>query len=136
MPGLSLFLAVAARLGVPERFKRLAAIGLATVALASLAAAGWGAFKLWDWFDDRKAVIEDRNKSNAALRGRVIQADRAAGAAKDARDRAFDADQDRLKEKADEAKRAGRSPLDAMFDELRNDSGAGGDGEARSRQAR
>lgn len=106
---------IAARLvsaGVSERAARpIAWAGL----ILLVALLGWGAWSLW--LGKHDAV--DRAQSNVEALNAVVGADRGAGAAKDARDHAFQGEQFNLQEKADAAVANGASPLDAVFDELR-----------------
>jgi hypothetical protein len=79
----------------------------------------WGGWSLWLGKHDARVVKDDREAATVQVLGNVIAADRGAGAAKDARDRAFEAEQSNLQEKADAAAGNGASPLDALFNELR-----------------
>jgi hypothetical protein len=79
----------------------------------------WWGWTHWLARHDQAVVATDRAAGTTAVLTNVIEADRAAGAAKDIRDRDFAADQTNLQEKADAAADNGTSPLDALFDELR-----------------
>ncbi|WP_034157908.1 hypothetical protein [Sphingomonas sp. ERG5] len=79
----------------------------------------WGTWLLWLGKHDAGIVAADRNAATVQVLGNVIAAERGAGAAKDARDRAFQNEQSNLQEKADAAAGNGASPLDALFNELR-----------------
>lgn len=116
---MGLFLGLAASLKVPERWRARAAVGLGLGMLLVLVAVAWGAVALWFGQHDAKAVSTDRAASNAEVLGRVVDVDRAAGAAKDQRDAANLANQSDLQEKADAAAANDTSPLDALFNELR-----------------
>ncbi|NLS27919.1 hypothetical protein S2M10_29210 [Sphingomonas sp. S2M10] len=111
-------IALAARWGVVERLRKpvawLMALGL-TLALLALFWGGWRAF---DWFNDRQAVARDVDHSNAEVRGRQVQAERSAGAAQQQRDDGIRNEQFQQEEKAHEARRANRSALDALHNEL------------------
>lgn len=116
MPFIGALAARLAAAGISERFARpLAWAALILVAGLLL----WLAWTIWLGKHDRKIVTDDRNGATTQVLGNVIAADRGAGAAKDARDRAFAAEQSNLQEKADAAADNGASPLDALFDELR-----------------
>lgn len=118
-PLISLGLRLAGRIGVPEPLRRLAAIAalIATVVFLLLAARlGWS---FWLAAHDRRIVAADREEASAEASGRVLAAERAAGAAKDGRDKAFATEQAQLKDDADAAARNRTSPLDAVFDGLR-----------------
>jgi hypothetical protein len=110
---------LAARLvawSVPARAARPIAWAILLLALGLLL---WGAWSLWLDRHDARVVEADRSATTAQVLGNVVAADRGAGAAKDARDRAFQNEQSNLQEKADAAAGNGASPLDALFDELR-----------------
>ncbi|GAA0749478.1 hypothetical protein [Sphingomonas trueperi] len=111
-------IALAARWGVVERLRRpvawLMALGLAIVLLGLF----WGGWRAFDWFNDRQAVQRDRTAAQAEMGQRQIRAERSAGAARDARDAAARQQQQELKEKGDAALRDGRSPWDAVANEL------------------
>lgn len=111
--------ALAARLiaaGVSERFARpLAIAGLVLVA----ALLAWAAWSMWLGKHDAAVIAADRSATTIEALNVTLGADRAAGAAKGERDRAFDDEQSNLQEKADAAVANGASPLDAVFDGLR-----------------
>jgi len=87
------------------------------VAAAGLLA--WLAWSQWLGARDERVVAKDRSTATIQILNRTIPTERQAGAAKDARDRAFANEQTQLKEAADDAAGNGHSPLDALFDELR-----------------
>jgi hypothetical protein len=120
---MGLLIKLAAGIGVPERFRKAAAWAeiavLAIVGAVLLFAAVQLAWSHWLGRHDDQVLTADRAAANAQASGAVIQADRKAGAAKDARDRAFADQQRQLQENADAAARASASPLDAVFDQLR-----------------
>lgn len=68
------------RWGLKDALARRLAPFAAIAAALMLLAALYGAFRVWDWFDDRAAVQADRDKANAAMLERQMKAnDRAAG---------------------------------------------------------
>lgn len=108
--------------GLGERAaKRLAVVGAALAAIALLVAL-WA---IYDHFNDKSAVREALAPAEATFRAEQIEAERAAGAAKAARDSADDRSQQDLQEKADEAKRTGGSSLDAVWNGLWPEGDAG-----------
>lgn len=111
-------IALAARWGVVERLRKpvawLIALGLFLALLALL----WGGWRAFDWFNDRQAVVRDRTEARAEMGARQIRAERSAGAARDARDAAARERERLLEEKGDAALRDGRSPWDAVANEL------------------
>lgn len=98
--------------------RRLAPLGFVIALLALLAAfyglfrAGWAVF---DWWNDRAAVEQATNASNAKFRERQLEAERAAGDNKDKRDAAERAAQQDLEGKLDDANQAGDSGADAVW---------------------
>lgn len=121
---MPLLVALAARLGISARFQRLAAWAFLILAAVALLFAARAAVRAW--FADRDAeVIENHDKDlTIEAAARVTAADRAADAAQRSRDDTFANSQADLKDKADEAARTRRSPLDAVFDGMREDSGS------------
>lgn len=116
---MPVLLGLAARIGVAPRFQRLAAwafLLLAAVALIFAVRAAWRG-----WLADRDAAVIQSHDKDLTIEAaaRVTAADRAADAAMRNRDDAFDNSQATLKDKADEAARTRRSPLDAVFDGMR-----------------
>ena len=79
----------------------------------------WGMFKLawpvFDWFNDREAVAEDRDKANAEFTKKQLDAERVAGAAKDARDADAAREQKELNDAIENADRDGRSAADDVW---------------------
>lgn len=101
--------------GVPaEAARRLAPLG-ALLALMLASGAIWGAFKLWDWWDDRAAIEAATNKANAEFLERQVAAERKAGAAKDERDDGNEAAQDDLEKDLNDASKAGDTGADAVW---------------------
>lgn len=116
---MPVLLGLAARLGVAPRFQRLAAWALLILAVVALAFAARAAWR--GWLADRdEAVVQSHDKDlTIEAAARVTAADRVADAAMRTRDDTFDNSQATLKDKADEAARTRRSPLDAVFDGMR-----------------
>lgn len=116
---MPLLLGLAARLGVAPRFQRLVAWAILILVVLALAFAAHAAWR--GWIADRdEAVVTSHDKDlTIEAAARVTAADRAADAAMRSRDDAFDNSQAILKDKADEAARTRRSPLDAVFDGMR-----------------
>lgn len=85
--------------------------------LAALLVAGIAS--IWLGRHDRAVVAADRSQATITVLSNTIAAQRKAGAAKDARDRAFAEEQTNLQEKADAAAGDGASPLDAVLDGMR-----------------
>ncbi len=113
-----LFMALAARVGAKGRSKGAVAGLMAFAALIALGGLLWGAWQAFDWLNDRKAVSEHVTRQNAELGKRQLGAERKAGAAHDARGAAITNETQAMEEKADEARRNRRSPLDAVAPEL------------------
>ncbi len=113
-----LLLNLVARLGVPERWRGIAAWGGLLLAALALYGSVRGGIALWFAWHDKAVVAADRTAANAKLSARQIDAERASGASKDARDQAIATNQSDLQEKTDAAAANGTSPLDALFDEL------------------
>lgn len=104
-----------AGIGVPKNYRR----GLAEILLVgALALLLWIGLGMWLSGHDKAVIAADRAAGDVAAMNSALAADRAAGAAKDQRDRAFAAEQSALQEKADAAADNGASPLDALFNEL------------------
>lgn len=73
------------------------------------------AWPLFDWFNDREAVAEDRQKSNAEFTGKQLDAERAAGADKRERDAREAQERKELDDAIDQADRDGRSAADDLW---------------------
>lgn len=116
---LGIFVTLALRLGVAERYKRLAGSALAVGSFVTLLGLLWGGWHLWLGAHDRGVVAADVAGANAEISNRTIIADRAAGADKRQRDDVFTNDQQQKQERIDDAARNDSSPLDALFGELR-----------------
>ncbi|WP_337846233.1 hypothetical protein [Sphingomonas sp.] len=116
MPVIGGLAAKLATFGLSDRVARFAAWAVAIVVLALVT---WGAWSLWLSNHDDAVIRKDRDAATIEVQGKTIEGERAAGAAKDGRDRAFAQEQQQLKEKADDAAANGTSPLDTLFDELR-----------------
>lgn len=95
--------------------RKYAPFGFALACILALLA-GLALFKLawpvFDWFNDREAVAEDRDKANAEFTKKQLDAERAAGATKDARDAETARQQKELNDAIDQADRDGRSAAD------------------------
>lgn len=112
-------IAFAGKMGVPEPLRRAVAIvGFIVTIIALLLAIRFG-WSFWLARHDDAVIAEDRAQANAEAAAAALDAERKAGAAKDARDRAFATEQAQLQEEADAAASAGASPLDALFERLR-----------------
>lgn len=116
MPVIGGIAAKLATLGLSDRVARLVAWAVAIVVIGLIV---WGAWSLWLSSHEDAVIRKDRDAATVEVQGKTIAGERAAGAAKDGRDRAFAQEQQQLKEKADDAAANGTSPLDALFDELR-----------------
>lgn len=79
----------------------------------------WAAAALWLGQHDQAVTARDRAVGNAQAAAAALSADRAAGAAQDARDRAWRNEQTQIEEDVDAAADNGASPLDALFNRLR-----------------
>lgn len=112
---LGLVVRLLGRIGVPENCRRILAEILLTGALVLLL---WLGLSIWLSRHDKAVIAADRAAADVAVMNTVVSADRAAGADKDQRDRAFANEQSRLQEKADAAADNRASPLDALFNEL------------------
>jgi hypothetical protein len=110
----AVFLAAAARLRLTGRAQRVVAVVLAVAALVALLGALRGAWAVFDWFNDRKAVQVDRAAGNAEIRAKQIVVERKAGAAMDARLDAIGNQQVQAEEKAHAARRNRHSALDDL----------------------
>lgn len=113
---MTAIIALFARWGAGTRLSRILAwvvAGIAAIALLWLLGLIFGAF---DWWDDRQAVQADRATGNADFRERQLEAERDAGAAKEARDSAEAAKQEQLKDLVDEAQSNGGSAADDVWD--------------------
>lgn len=111
--------ALAARLATAGLSNRAARVFAWAILLVILALIAWGAWALWLDDHDDTVIAADRSKATIETLNSTIAADRGAGAAKDARDRAFANEQDQLQKEVDDAAANGTSPLDALFDRLR-----------------
>lgn len=85
-----------------------------------LAGAAWGAWEVFDHFNDRAAVQKDRTAHNAQVNADLRKAEGAAGRRKAERDRADDAENDELEDVIDEAHDNGTSPADTVWDRVFN----------------
>lgn len=109
---------LAARCGVAERLRAPIAWLMALGALIVLLLVLWGGWRTFDWLNDRQAVSRDVARSNAEVRTQQVQAERAAGAAQQQRNDGIRNEQFQQEEKAHEARRARRSALDDLHNEL------------------
>lgn len=107
-----------AGMGLSESISRKVAVGVLIVGVALLVAVS-GA--LWLHFHDKGVIEADRAEANAEFRGRQVEAEREAGAAKHARDAADAAEQDEMEGMVDEAQADGRSAADDVWQWLWGD---------------
>jgi hypothetical protein len=108
-----------------ETARRFAMVGFIAVLILT-AIAGYGAFQVWDYFDDRAAVNADRAQSKAEATERARKADeRARGASEAIPDKV---EKENAKARTDA--RNSDDPLRAGFDSLRSE--ARGDSDAAS----
>lgn len=112
---IGLFMALAARTGAAGRAQGIVAVIIAIAAALALAGTLAGAWKAFDWFNDRQAANRALDKRDAQTKGRVIVADREAGAAKGQRDAANANLTESERERIDDAQAAGCDPLDGLF---------------------
>lgn len=98
--------------------RKFAPWGFALACILALLAV-WGTFKLawpvFDWFNDREAVAEDRAEANAEFTEKQLKAERDAGANKRARDAADAQTQKETDNAIDQADRDGRSAADDLW---------------------
>lgn len=106
---------ILARLGRDNAAPRWLAALAAGIAILAACAAAWGTFKLWDKWDDRQAIEQDRAAANAELRAKQLEAERKAGEAKRDRDAADRQEQRELEDEIEDAGRAGRSAADDVW---------------------
>lgn len=104
------------RRAMPAPIARWTAWAIVVCAIALIV---WTAGTLWLGQHDRAVTARDRAAGNAQAAAAALNADRAAGAAQDARDRAWRNAQNQIEEDVDAAADNGASPLDALFDRLR-----------------
>lgn len=107
--GLAFTPQTARRFALPGFILAACLAGLLAFGLFKL---GWGIF---DWFNDREAIQQDRREANAEFAGKQIDAERAAGAGKHARDTAESETQEGLENEVDDADRNGRSAADDLW---------------------
>lgn len=112
---IGLFMALAARTGATGAVQRVVAVIIAIAAVIALCGVLAGAWKAFDWFNDRQAANRALNKRDAETKGRVIDADRSAGAAKGERDAANANITEAERERIDNAQAAGCDALDGLF---------------------
>lgn len=112
---IGLFMALAARTGVAGRARGVVAVIIAIVVAVTLCGVLAGAWKAIDWFNDRQAANRALDKRDAETKGRVIVADREAGAAKGERDAANANLTEAELERIDDAQAAGCDALDGLF---------------------
>lgn len=112
------FAGLAAKAALPSALRRVPPIVWQVAAALGVVALLWVGWSLFDGANDRQAVDRDRAAAGQAAAERQMQADRQAGAARDARDAQADREQRERKEKGDAALRDGRSPWDAVANEL------------------
>jgi hypothetical protein len=77
---MSFIVTLLVRWGLKETLaKRLAPFAAIAAALALLPAL-WGAFQVWDWFDDRAAIEQDKLEANNAMLEEQLKAEETAAA--------------------------------------------------------
>jgi len=100
--------------------RKFAPLGFGLACILALLAV-WAVFKLawpvFDWFNDREAVAEDRAEANAEFTEKQLDAERAAGADKRSRDADDAQTQKELTDAIDQADRDGRSAADDVWDD-------------------
>lgn len=116
MPVIGDIAAKLATAGLSSRAARFAAWAIVAIFVGLIA---WGAWSLWLSDHDAAVIRDDRAASSVETLGKSLDAERKAGATKDARDATFANQQDQLEKEADDAAANGTSPLDALFDQLR-----------------
>lgn len=117
---IALFMSIAGTLGLTGRWQRVAGWLLALAGLVLAIAALWAVHGKWVASRERAAVAADRAAGTIDAQGRMITADRAAGAARRARDDAFDNQQRELEDLADAPiVDDNRTGLDAVLDGMR-----------------
>ncbi|WP_109808430.1 hypothetical protein [Sphingosinithalassobacter portus] len=107
---------LAARTGAKGNVQRVVAGLIALALLIALSGAVRGALAVFDWFNDRGAVSNDRNKNNARVRSDQVDAERGAMKARQMRDAAEANEQANLIERIDDARTNRSSALDAIAD--------------------
>lgn len=100
---------------LPAQVARKFALPGFVLACVLLIVAGWGAWQVFDWFNDRAAVAEDRAAHNARVNEDLRRAEGQAGRAKAERDRAEAEQQDELEDTIDDHEDAGSSPADDVW---------------------
>ena len=111
-------IALAARLGVAQRFQKLAAWVMVLVAAAALL---WGARALWRAFwahHDAQVVTSHDAATTIDALNATVAADRGAGANQQARDVANGNEQQRLRQAHDQAVSNGDDAWDAISNQL------------------
>lgn len=108
-------MAALAQRGVKSALLKPLAWVVAALGVLALCGLLWGSVQLWLHFHDQAVVEADRAKSAAEFRKRQVQAERAAGAAKDERDQVNDQDQAELEGMVDAAKNDGTSAADPVW---------------------
>lgn len=112
---IGLFMALAARTGAAGRAQRAVAVVFGIMAAIALCGALAGAWWVFDWFNDRQAANRALDRRDADTKGRVIVADREAGAVKGERDAANANITEAERERIDNAQAAGCDALDGLF---------------------
>lgn len=107
-----------AKAALPGVLRRVPPIVWQVAGALALVALLWLGWKWFDHANDRQAVARDRAAAEQEIGNRQLHAERSAGAARDARDAAARDQQRALKEKGDAALRDGRSPWDAVANQL------------------
>jgi hypothetical protein len=111
---IAFFIAIAARWGLTGGAAKLAGWLLAIAAAIALLGALWGAWKAFDWLNDRQAVRRDIDRTNVDVLGRQIGAERKAGAELGNAIDAAGNQQQQAEERAHAARRNRHSALDDL----------------------
>lgn len=112
---MTFLMTIAARLGAKGRWQGVVAVFVALALVIALYGVLRGAWAAFDWFNDRQAAGRALDKRDAVVKGRVIEADRGAGAVKAERDSANANQTEAELERIDNAQAAGCDALDGLF---------------------
>ena len=110
---------IAGRLGIAERWRRVAGAAIGILGLIALAGLLWFAADRLVAKHDRHVITQDRAVSNAEVLNTQIGVERQAGADKATRDDQFATNQTEVKEATDAAASNSASPLDELYRRLR-----------------
>lgn len=98
-------------MGVPARLAPWVA-GIAAIALLW---ALWGAWQAFEWFNDREAIEDATNASNAEFREKQLEVEREVGRDKAARDSANDDHDREMEGTIDDARANGSTAADDLW---------------------